>query len=49
MTVIVLLSSEVIWQRVPDSRTHHSEDSTADCSEPRTYLYYGKTVLSNTN
>ena len=33
-TVTVLLSSEVVWQRVPDRRTHNSEGPTAECGEP---------------
>ena len=33
-TVTVLLSSEVVWQRVPDRRTYNSEGPTAECGEP---------------
>ena len=33
-TVTVLLSSEVISQRVPDIGTHNSEGPTAECGEP---------------
>jgi len=33
-TVIVLLNSEVVWQQVPDHRTHHSEELMADCGKP---------------
>ena len=33
-TVTVLLSSEVVWQQVPERGTHNSEGPTAECGEP---------------
>ena len=36
-TVTVLLSSKVVWQRVPDRRTHNSEGPTAECGEPMSW------------
>jgi len=41
-TVTVLLSLEVVWQGVPDRRTHNSEGPTAKCGEP--VLWYDNTL-----
>jgi len=45
-TVTVLLSLEVVWQRVPDRRTHNSEGPTAECGEPVSIAIYEYIIVN---